>query len=170
MKQEDPAYVKKCNISCLVVQIYCLLYELISLHYDGWRQYFRRVWNLVDFTIIFTYFAYFYIRFSNADVKGIPKLPKYRAYHDDNKNAWFIDMTRKYDDDLDGFINDEKKLFLRKYCALVHIFLIFTAFIKLMYFLRCNSKFGQFVQLVSQCVYDVRVFLFFFIAWVMLFG
>lgn len=59
MKSEDPVEVRMCNFCCFIVQIYCLLYELISLKADGFINYFSSVWNLVDVFTMFLYFIYF---------------------------------------------------------------------------------------------------------------
>lgn len=85
---------------------------------------------------------YFWIRWLNPTTKGIPRLPAYRAYEDENEKVWYTDINIKYDDMLDDWQEKETKNYLIKYCPIVHIFLIFTAFMKLMYFLRCYAKFG----------------------------
>ena len=72
MTTDDDAHIVACNISCLIVQIYCLLYELIDLKSEGIMVYFAKMWNCLDFMIIIIYFTYFVFRVQNP-IKLIPK-------------------------------------------------------------------------------------------------
>ena len=56
------------------------------------------------------------------------------------------------------------------YMPMVHIFLLMTSFIKLLYNMRINAEFGRFVELILNCVWDVRIFFYFFMAWVIMFS
>ena len=46
---------------------------------------------------------------------------------------------------IDEYIKLDHDLEIRLYSPLIHILLITTAFLKLMYYLRCQPDFGQFV-------------------------
>lgn len=50
-----------------------------------------------------------------------------------------------------------------------HMLFIIVAFLKMLFFLRCNSNFGGLVQLVISCLADVRSFIIFFMSWILVF-
>lgn len=65
------------NVSCLVVQIYMLMYEFIEMRALGLSKYLRNLGNLIDLTVSLMYFEYFYERFTSVKDKDklIPILP-----------------------------------------------------------------------------------------------
>lgn len=118
---------------------------------EGPRNYLKNYWNLVDVFTMVVYFIYFSYRWDHTGA-AIPVLPE-DGHH--TSEGWF---------------KDELEHKLRYYSPLVHLTLILTGFVKLMYYMRVYSAFGEFVQLVLACCDDVKIFLLFFLTWVMIFG
>jgi len=75
-----------------------------------------------------TYFLYFFVRLEYLDSHIIPTMHNFDEKKDSQK---IFDFFKKDHDE-----------WVRLYSPLIHVLLITTAFLKLMYYLRCNSEFG----------------------------
>lgn len=121
------------------MQVYCLIYELIALKAEK-CAYFKNKWNFLDLTIIFLYFGYFLVRMQYP-VNLIPSLPEDKGV----KYMWVLDVDNLNEDDMKNTLKHEQDEYLVVYCAPIHVLLIFTAFMKLMFFFRVQEDFGRFV-------------------------
>ena len=70
----DDWTVTLCNLSCFIVQGYCLIYEAVTFYWDG-KEYFKSGWNLLDCLNIVLYFIYFFVRIQNTG-HAMPEIPE----------------------------------------------------------------------------------------------
>ena len=47
-----------------------------------------------------------------------------------------------------------------------NVFIMLQICVKILFFMKVNNKFGMLVQLVIECLHDVREFLIFMFAWI----
>ena len=103
--------------------------------------YFSDFWNIIDCALFLTYLTYYIIR--GIDTNSV--IPEYAG---------------------------EQKLDPTKLVPWVFLntFMILLATMKMLFFARVTQSVGQLVKLVSQTMYDVRVFLGFYIVWCCIFS
>ena len=116
--------------------------ESIQIREKGFRAYFSRVFNIIDFLNFFGFVAYVVLRLRKTD-HLIPKDDS----HDKNDNVNEIILMS----------------------VLNSLLLIFSAF-KTFFFIRVYENYGQLVELVTQVTKDIMTFSLFFFSWVLLFS
>lgn len=128
---------------CMVAEAWKLFefyYEMIQFSVEGFSTYAEDVNNLFDMTAFVSYNAYFVIRFFKTGTQ-------------------FVGMNSQLDIDFWTVLN----IFL-------NVVIVTNIIIQFLQYLQVAQKMGLLVQLVVQCLRDIKEFLGFFLIWILFFG
>jgi len=107
---------------------------------DAGFGYFKEIWNIIDFSMFIVYCTYYVLRLFNTTNNIIP------------------------------FVGDNVPTEEMVMWVILNSVLLLQSVMKMMFFLRVNTDFGQLVELIGQVLVDVFNFTFFFGCWVFMFS
>ena len=110
-----------CNVLCAITQFLLVCVEIVQIKLQGIKAYLCRFWNIVDLVLIALFTLYFILRWADPTKEIIPDT--HAAHVAQNK------MT-----------NSEMTMWF-----VLNTFLLISAVMKLMFFLRINQTFGMMV-------------------------
>ena len=113
------------NSMCFTIQLIFLIYEGVTICAQGGKKYLMSWFNWIDMINITAYMFYFFFRMQNLTADLIPSIPTnlIGGEHVEERKAFF---------------KKERENTFKLYCPFFHTVLILAAFVKLLYFLRCN--------------------------------
>lgn len=124
-----------CNLSCIISQMFFCTIELVQIK-DGGKDYLQETWNRIEISMFFINSIYFVVRLMNL-------------------NSSFSPLYSEVASDSPVYVP----------MILMNFLLTIFAIMRMMYYLRAFESFGQIVQLMQTCLYDIQTFTIFLVMW-----